>query len=171
MLLGSNTNVRHRGVLFHVQTEDSGVQRPHVITHLYHGGTILASEKRSYADWLETADCEARVRALMDEQHQSMLGRLRRGELDELLRERLGDAVFSDPADTTAPRREATLTPPAPPRSAPAAPPPPERPAERTVTAPAPRPFGEGVVSNRPLDEVILAYLVEKARQRKRARS
>ena len=39
------------------------------------------------------------------------------------------------------------------------------------MAEPTPRPFGEGVVSNRPLDEVILAYLVEKARQRKRVRS
>ena len=44
MITGSNTNVRHRGKLFHVQTEDSGRRNPHVISHVYYRGTILASE-------------------------------------------------------------------------------------------------------------------------------
>src|SRR5262245_18055169 len=48
MIIGANTNVRHRGVTFHVQTEDSGRANPHVISHLYHHGTILASEKTEY---------------------------------------------------------------------------------------------------------------------------
>ena len=52
MLSGFNTNFRHRGVLFHVQTEDSGRANPHVITHLFHGGNILASEKGTYSDKL-----------------------------------------------------------------------------------------------------------------------
>ena len=49
MQLGFNTNIRYQAVQFHVQTEDSGSARPHVITHLYHKGVILASEKREYA--------------------------------------------------------------------------------------------------------------------------
>jgi len=35
MLSGFNTNFRYRGVLFHVQTEDSGRGNPHVITLLH----------------------------------------------------------------------------------------------------------------------------------------
>ena len=53
MITGFNTNVRHGGRVFHVQTEDSGRDHPHVISHLYYGGTILASEKRDYAEHLE----------------------------------------------------------------------------------------------------------------------
>ena len=44
MIIGANTNVRHRGVLFHVQTEDSGRSNPHVISHLYHQGTIVQDQ-------------------------------------------------------------------------------------------------------------------------------
>ena len=44
MLSGFNTNIRHRGVLFHVQSEDSGRDPPHIITHLFHGGNILFSQ-------------------------------------------------------------------------------------------------------------------------------
>ena len=41
-LLGYNNNLKHAGKLFHIQTEDSGVDHPHVITHLFTEGTILA---------------------------------------------------------------------------------------------------------------------------------
>ena len=39
---------------------------------------------------------------------------------------------------------------------------------EQTVPEPTPRTFGDGIITDKPLDEVILAYLVEKARHRKR---
>ncbi len=37
-LLGYNTNVRHKGRVFHIQTEDSGVLKPLVISHLFADG-------------------------------------------------------------------------------------------------------------------------------------
>ena len=52
-LLGYNTNVRHKGRLYHIQTEDSGVGHPHIITHLFaDGGRIVGSKKTSYAEHL-----------------------------------------------------------------------------------------------------------------------
>jgi hypothetical protein len=163
MLPGFNTNVRHRGVLFHVQSEDSGRAHPHVITHLYHGGTILFSEKSSYAGFLDASDLPARVRELMESQHRAVLTKLRKGSFDESIKERLG-AVLEDhetPSSTrpsnTAPLEEST-----------------EPPAEHVAdTEPAgvsedpARPFGDSVVSAKPLDEVILDYLVENARKRR----
>ena len=45
-LLGYNNNVRHKNRQFHIQTEDSGVNHPHIITHLFmDGGRILKSVK------------------------------------------------------------------------------------------------------------------------------
>ncbi len=61
MITGSNTNIRHRGRLFHVQTEDSGREHPHVISHLYYQGTILGSEKTTYADLMSSDDLDART--------------------------------------------------------------------------------------------------------------
>ena len=162
MLPGFNTNVRHRGVLFHVQSEDSGRAHPHVITHLYHGGTILFSEKSSYADHVDAGDLPTRVRELMESQHRSVLERLRSGVFDPKIRERLGPVL--DDGDTRASTRptatvpsDAVTAPPAPP--AVAIPP--------SVPEGPLRPFGESVVSGRPLDEVILDYLVENARKRR----
>jgi hypothetical protein len=164
MLPGFNTNVRHRGVLFHVQSEDSGRAHPHVITHLYHGGTILFSEKSSYAELVGAADLPVRVRELMETQHRAVLSRLRNGAFDDSIRERLG-AVLEE-VDTRASTRP-TATAPLDEETAP--------PEARAGAAPAPvheageaaRPFGESVVSAKPLDEVILDYLVENARKRR----
>ncbi len=84
--LGYNTNVRYKTRVFHVQTEDSGVTRPHVISHLFaDGGRIIKSVKRAYADQLEAPDLIARVKKLMQEQHKAMLLALRAGEFDALI--------------------------------------------------------------------------------------
>lgn len=158
MLLGFNTNVRHRGVLFHVQTEDSGRRNPHVITHLYHRGIILASEKTEYRDKLASGDVDGEVKALMESQHKSMLGRLRRGAFDALIAERLGpelDAVVAENSGSST--------------TQPDTPPPLDVPLAEPAAAAPPRPFGQGIVSEKPLDEVVLEYLIDNARKRKRA--
>ena len=154
MLSGFNTNVRYRGVLFHVQTEDSGRNHPHVITHLYHGGTILASEKSSYRELLDGGGLQAKVRALMEGQHAAMLARLRGGELDEILAERLGPEVFAaTKAGGASFGHTQRSTAPAAAAPAPAS------------AAPAPR------AADRPLDELILDYLVESTRRARRQRA
>jgi hypothetical protein len=164
MLPGFNTNVRHRGVLFHVQSEDSGRAHPHIITHLYHGGTILFSEKSSYAELLDAPDLGVRVRERMEAQHRTVLGRLRAGAFDETIRDRLGAVLEdADPRGSTRPTTTAPLgAAPAPPPARPSGSPAPADPAADPA-----RPFGEGIVSAKPLDEVILEYLVENARKRR----
>jgi hypothetical protein len=152
MITGFNTNVRYGGRVFHVQTEDSGLKNPHVISHLYFGGTVLQSEKRDYAQLLDQeGDLTPAIRSLMEEQHRKMLEGLKRGDFDGVIAERLGD-----PNEKTGEQ----AAPPA---------------APEIATQPAPaaaddsgdeHEFGEGIVSEKPLDEVILEYLVEKARTR-----
>jgi len=190
MLSGFNTNYRYRGVLFHVQTEDSGRGHPHVITHLFHGGNIIASEKQDYAHLLSGADVEAGVRKLMEGQHKAMLKRLSRGEHDQLIADRLGARIFGtategsghtdplQPTDASDDRsveqavaravdrasREGGTLPPAPEADRI------RTPSERAAAeAGLSRVFGERVVSEKPLDEVVLDYLVENARKRKRS--
>jgi hypothetical protein len=82
MVVGFNHNVRYKGDVFHVQTEDSGINNPHIITLLYRGGTILSSRKTSYADILKIDNLEKVVEDLMKEQHKDMLRRLKAGEFD-----------------------------------------------------------------------------------------
>lgn len=83
LLPGFNHTVTHRGTQYHVQTEDSGTANPHVITHLFLGGNILASKKTGYADLVsDGTELAARVRQLMEAQHKEMLRQLVRGAFD-----------------------------------------------------------------------------------------
>ena len=175
MITGANTNVRYRGVLFHVQTEDSGRANPHIISHVYHGGTILGTHKTDYADRLGTDDLTSLVRGLIEEQHAAMLKKLHAGGFDAAIVQRLGKTALEPDTAAVTPagvesrpdtepdeaRSRAVLEPAPAPEAAPrpvAAAPHKVRRGERS--------FGEGLGSAKPLDEVILDYLAEKARER-----
>lgn len=83
-LVGYNTNVRHKGKLYHIQTEDSGVHHPHIITHLFaDGGRIVASKKTDYAQHVSTDNLHDVVKKLMQEQHKAMFIALRDCVYDE----------------------------------------------------------------------------------------
>lgn len=149
---GFNHNIRHRGILFHVQTEDSGINNPHVITHLFMGGNILASKKTSYADIRNAENLADVVRALMEEQHKEMLRNLVNGVYDDL--DAMTKATHYQPGEL-APAK-------APAARAPAAPTGQKAKAKAAKAANAEPAFGEDVISERSLDEVILSYLAGK---------
>ena len=81
---GFNHNIKHKGKVYHVQTEDSGAANPHIITHLFVGGNILASKKTGYADIVKTANLAELVREMMEEQHKEMLRNLINGVYDNI---------------------------------------------------------------------------------------
>jgi hypothetical protein len=98
-LLGFNNNVRHRGRIFHIQTEDSGVKFARIMTHLFaDGGRIVKSTRTEYAAQLEKPDMASIVRGMMKEQHKAMFAALRTGDLDDLLEKVCG------PLDATRPK-------------------------------------------------------------------
>src|ERR1041384_2365101 len=78
-VVGYNHNLRYRGRLFHVQSEDSFPLYPHVFTHLFFEGTILSSKKLQY-------DAEAHedtVRTSMQQLHKAMIKELMHGAHDD----------------------------------------------------------------------------------------
>ncbi len=81
MLVGYNTNVTYKGTVYHIQTEDSGIKNPVIITLLYLKGTILSSKKISYAQFAGSHDYKEKVRELMKEQHKNMIRELISGKL------------------------------------------------------------------------------------------
>ncbi len=84
--VGFNNNMKFRDQVFHVQTEDSGLDKPHIITHLFaDGGRVIKSHKRLYAAEVSRADVSAFVRALMKAQHMEMVLMLREGKFDDIL--------------------------------------------------------------------------------------
>jgi hypothetical protein len=98
--VGFNNNVKFNGLVFHIQTEDSGLDRPHIITHLFaDGGRIIKSHKRIYASEVKRDDIAKYVRALMKGQHMEMAIMLREGRFDEVIAGRAvgGMQLFEEP--------------------------------------------------------------------------
>src|SRR5580658_3267825 len=84
--VGFNNNVKYKSLTFHIQTEDSGLDKPHVITHLFaDGGRVIKSHKRSYANDVRRDDVAAHVRQLMKAQQLEMALALREGKFDEII--------------------------------------------------------------------------------------
>jgi len=106
MIPGFNHNVRYKGRIYHVQTEDSGERNPHITTLLYQGGTILARKRTSYADILSSAQRGAVVRDLMEKQHKEMLRLLKSGRFDGVDG---SAAVAASPAPSGSDGREVSL--------------------------------------------------------------
>lgn len=105
--VGYNNNVKYRGQVFHIQTEDSGVKRPHIITHLFaDGGRILKSYKRSYAELVEQNSLVGQVRQWMKGQHKEMYIALREGKFDGIIdgKEPGGMEVLEGPPNPELPK-------------------------------------------------------------------
>ena len=84
MITGFNTDIKHNEKVYHIQTEDKGVENPYIESLVYVGGEILASKKTSYADQLKSGVPEKTISALMEQQHKTMIAAIKRGRLDHL---------------------------------------------------------------------------------------
>jgi hypothetical protein len=97
-LLGFNNNVRHRGRVFHIQTEDSGIKAPRIVTHLFaDGGRIVRTTRTDYSEHVGRDDMAQVVRKLMKEQHKGMFIALRAGELDQVIEDACGLLLAPEP--------------------------------------------------------------------------
>lgn len=123
-VLGFNNNVRHRGRIFHIQTEDSGVRFPRIVTHLFaDGGRIIKTAKTDYTEHLDRQDLAAVVRGMMKDQHKAMFMSLRAGEYDVLLEHVIGPLPEPPAARNSGIAPAPSTAAPAPPVPAPPLPP------------------------------------------------
>jgi len=81
MITGFNTDVKYRGVVYHVQTEDKGTANPLIETLIYKGGEILGSRRLPYGELVKSHD-EPAITKLMEEQHKAMIMEVKRGRFD-----------------------------------------------------------------------------------------
>ena len=81
MITGFNSDVKFRGLVYHVQTEDKGKVNPLIETLIYRGGEILASRRLPYAELNEGPAAEEAISRLMEEQHNAMILEVKRGGL------------------------------------------------------------------------------------------
>jgi hypothetical protein len=82
VITGFNTDVKYRGVVYHVQTEDKGTTNPMIETLIYKGGEILGSRRLPYSDLVKSPDDEATITKLMEDQHKGMIMEVKRGRFD-----------------------------------------------------------------------------------------
>jgi len=82
MLSGFNHNLKHKGQVYHIQTEDGGVDSPHILTHAFLGGVILDTVRQSYADLLDKPGWQEILRNRMKAQHMEEIRKLFAGEFD-----------------------------------------------------------------------------------------
>jgi hypothetical protein len=99
--LGYNHNIPHRGRLYHVQTEDSGIDKAHIFTHVFYDGTIIASRKTEYRDRLSEPELSPLVIGLMQDSHKSIIRSLRNGEFDEKIEKTIGPHPVEDNRELT----------------------------------------------------------------------
>ncbi len=111
MVTGFNTDVKHQGRVYHVQTEDKGLGNPIIETLIYLGGEILAARRSSYADLVAQAAGEKQIAERIESQHNRMILDIKEGKYEDK----------------------------------------------------RPRPFGEGIISAKSFDEVVLEWLAAQA--------
>ncbi|MEO8502665.1 MAG: hypothetical protein ABI609_02100 [Acidobacteriota bacterium] len=140
MITGYNTDVRHGGVVFHVQTEDKGLANPLIESLVYVSGQVLAAKRAGYSELMAAGKGEPEIQTLMDHQHRVMIAAIKGGKFDD----KLGIVGVPEPAPKSkgGDRRLSS--------------------ADQDITILRSASISE---SERTLDQVILEYLTSEAEQ------
>jgi len=102
VLTGFNTDVEYDGVVYHVQTEDKGLQTPFILSLVYTGGAILASKRSPYDDLVAGGFDEGILAQRLSRQHKLICAAVHAGRIDDLKR-----LSGRDAADRTTRARQA----------------------------------------------------------------
>ena len=87
MITGFNTDIEHDGVVYHVQTEDKGLESPLILSLVYVGGAILAAKRSRYEDLIESGDfTEDVLTKRLKRQHQLICAAISAGRIEDLKR-------------------------------------------------------------------------------------
>jgi hypothetical protein len=89
VITGYNTDVEFGGVVYHVQTEDKGLQTPIILSLVYIGGAILASKRAPYDDLIARGFDEQILVERLQRQHKLICAAVHAGRIEDL--KRMGD--------------------------------------------------------------------------------
>ena len=80
MVTGFNTDIKHNGVVFHIQTEprkEGGLE-----TTVYMRGAVIHSLKTSHRDFVLSPEyTDDKFKRFLEDQHRLVIGRIRSGEI------------------------------------------------------------------------------------------
>ncbi len=85
MITGFNTDVSYGGEVFHVQTEDKGIQSPIILSLVYRAGTILAAKRTAYDRMIQDGIVDEQALAqMLSKQHQLLVAAIKSGKSNKL---------------------------------------------------------------------------------------
>jgi hypothetical protein len=91
VITGFNTDIEHDGVVYHVQTEDKGLESPLILSLVYVGGAILAAKRSRYEDLIAAGFDEDVLTKRLKRQHQLICAAINAGRIADL--KRMGSKV------------------------------------------------------------------------------
>lgn len=103
MITGFNTDIEHNGVVYHVQTEDKGLDSPLILSLVYSGGAILASKRSRYEDLIAEGFNEEVLAQRLKKQHRLICAAINAGRLEDLKRMGAKAQEAVTPSPPTAP--------------------------------------------------------------------
>jgi len=86
VITGYNTDVEFDGVVYHVQTEDKGLQTPEIISFVFVGGAILARKRSDYDDLVSAGFDESVLVKRLQRQHKLICAAVHAGRIEDLKR-------------------------------------------------------------------------------------
>lgn len=84
VISGFNTDIEFDGIVYHVQTEDKGLQTRVIMSLVYHGGTILASKRVGYDDLAAGNFDQNELAERVSRQHKLICAAVKTGRIGEL---------------------------------------------------------------------------------------
>jgi hypothetical protein len=104
VITGFNTDIEHNGTVYHVQTEDKGLDTPIILSLVYVGGTILASKRSPYTDLIDQGFSDELLAERLKRQHKLICAAINSGRIDDLKKmSRSGSAKGPAPATVREP--------------------------------------------------------------------
>jgi hypothetical protein len=86
VITGFNTDIPYKGVTYHVQTEDKGLDSPLLLSLVYVGGAIIASKRTPYADLIASGFDEQVLTERLQRQHKLICAAIKAGRVEDLKR-------------------------------------------------------------------------------------
>ncbi|HET6861743.1 MAG TPA: hypothetical protein VFH91_01810 [Pyrinomonadaceae bacterium] len=84
MITGFNTDIEHDGVVYHVQTEDKGLETPIILSLVYSRGEILASKRSRYEDLIAQGFSDEVLSERLKRQHRLICAAIHSGRINDL---------------------------------------------------------------------------------------
>ncbi len=84
MITGFNTDIERDGVVYHVQTEDKGLDSPLILSLVYAGGEILAAKRTPYVDLIAEGFTDEALAERLNRQHRLICAAINAGRIEEL---------------------------------------------------------------------------------------